>query len=122
MNRSSCAECSGSSGSNACSPLNALSASSNETPSLRTLAAVYRELFDEDQAAGMLGWPHSGFHVHTAVWVPEDDRAFAKRLARYCARNPAALEQLTYDRAAKAVMYRSDKSEGPPPAPRPPIR
>ena len=25
-------------------------------------------LFDEDQAAGMLTWPHSGFHVHTAVW------------------------------------------------------
>jgi hypothetical protein len=25
-------------------------------------------LFDEDQAAGMMTWPHSGFHVHTAVW------------------------------------------------------
>ena len=25
-------------------------------------------LFDEYQAAGMLTWPHSGFHVHTAVW------------------------------------------------------
>ena len=74
---------------------------------------VRRELFDEDQAAGMLAWPHSGFHVHTAVWIPEDDRAFAKRLARYCARNPVALERLTYDRAAKAVTYRSDKSEGP---------
>ena len=71
------------------------------------------ELFDEDQAAGMLTWPHSGFHVHTAVWVPEDDRAFATRLARYCARNPVALERLTYDRAATAVTYRSDKSEGP---------
>ncbi|MBK9409741.1 MAG: transposase [Gemmatimonadetes bacterium] len=70
-------------------------------------------LFDEEQAAGMLTWPHSGFHVHTAVWVPEDDRAFATRLARYCARNPVALERLTYDRAAHAVTYRSDKSEGP---------
>ena len=39
--------------------------------------------FDEEQAAGMLTWPHSGFHVHTAVWVPEEDRAFATRLARY---------------------------------------
>ncbi|MBK8648885.1 MAG: transposase [Gemmatimonadetes bacterium] len=74
---------------------------------------VRLELFDEDQAAGMLTWPHSGFHVHTAVWVPEDDRAFATRLARYCARNPVALERLTYDRAAHAVTYRSDKSEGP---------
>lgn len=74
---------------------------------------VRLELFDEDQAAGMLTWPHSGFHVHTAVWVSEDDRAFAKRLARYCARNPVALERLSYDRAAKAVTYRSDKPDGP---------
>jgi len=59
-------------------------------------------LFDEDQAAGMLTWPRSGFHVHTTVWVPDDDRAFATRLARYCARNPVALERLTYDRATKA--------------------
>ncbi len=71
------------------------------------------ELFDEDQAAGMLTWPHSGFHVHRAVWVSEDDRAVATRLARYGARNPLALERLTYDRTAKAVTYRSDKSEGP---------
>jgi hypothetical protein len=49
----------------------------------------------------------------TAVWVSEDDRAFAPRLARDCARNPVALERLTYDRAAKAVTYCSDKSEGP---------
>jgi hypothetical protein len=69
---------------------------------------VRLELFDEDQAAGILIWPHSGFHVDTAAWVPEDDRAFATRLARYCARNPVALERLTYDRAAKAVTYRSD--------------
>jgi hypothetical protein len=48
-------------------------------------------LFGEEQAAGMLTWPHSGFHVHTAVWVPEEDRAFATRLGRYCARNPVAL-------------------------------
>ena len=53
---------------------------------------VRLELFDAAQAAGMLTWPHSGFHVHTAVWVAEDDRAFATRLARYCVRNPVALE------------------------------
>ena len=29
---------------------------------------VPRELFDEEQAAGILTWPHSGCHVHTAVW------------------------------------------------------
>jgi len=70
-------------------------------------------LFDEVQAAGMLTRPQSGFHVHTAVWVPEDDRAFATRLARYGARNPVAPERPTYDRATKAVTCRSDKSEGP---------
>ncbi len=74
---------------------------------------VRLELFDADQAAGMLTSPHSGFHVHTAVWVSEDDRAFATWLARYCARNPVAVERLMYDRTAKAVTYRSDKAEGP---------
>jgi hypothetical protein len=74
---------------------------------------VRLELFDEDQAAGMLTWPHSGFHVHTAVWVAEDDRAFATRLARYWARNPVALARVTYDRVAQAVPYRSDKADGP---------
>jgi hypothetical protein len=62
---------------------------------------VRLQRFDEAHAAGMLTWPHSGFHVHTAVGVPEDDRAFATRLARYCARNPVALERLTYDRSAR---------------------
>jgi len=58
--------------------------------------------------------------VQTAVWVPEDDRAFAARLAWYgarlawyCARNPVALERLTSDRAARVVRDRSDRSEGP---------
>ena len=30
----------------------------------------------------MLQWPHSGVHGHDAVWVPEDDRAVARRLVR----------------------------------------
>jgi hypothetical protein len=74
---------------------------------------VSLDLFDEDQAAGMLTWPHSGFHVHTAVWVSEDDRAFATRLARCCARNPVALERVMYDRvggpadARQSVLARS---------------
>ncbi len=65
------------------------------------------------RASRTLTWLHSEFHVPTAVWVPEDDRAFANRLARYCARNPVALERLTYDQTAKAVTYRSDKADGP---------
>ena len=69
--------------------------------------------FDHDQASGMRTWPHSGFHGHTAVWVSEEDRAFAIRLARCRARNFVALERLTYDRTAKVVTYRSDKAAGP---------
>jgi len=42
---------------------------------------VRLELFEEDEAQSMLPWPHSGFQVHDAVWVDEDNRAFAKRLA-----------------------------------------
>src|SRR5438309_2029588 len=33
---------------------------------------VRRGLFDAEQAQGMLHWPHSGFHVHAGVGVPED--------------------------------------------------
>ncbi len=45
--------------------------------------------------------------------LPEGDTAFAKRLARYCARNPVALERLTYDGAGAPVRQRSDKRDGP---------
>jgi hypothetical protein len=61
----------------------------------------------------MLQWPHSGIQVHTGVGVPEEDRAFALRLARYRARNPVALERMSYDPASEQVTYRSDKAEGP---------
>ncbi len=61
----------------------------------------------------MLAWPHSGFHVHDAVLVPDGDVAFALRLARYCARNPVALERLQYDASARQVRYRSDQRDGP---------
>ena len=43
---------------------------------------VRRGLFEADDAQGMLAWPHSGFHVHDGVWVPDGDMDFAKRLAR----------------------------------------
>jgi hypothetical protein len=56
---------------------------------------------------------HSGFHVHDAVLVPDGDVAFALRLARYCARNPVALERLEYNASARQVHYRSDKAAGP---------
>jgi hypothetical protein len=62
-------------------------------------------------------------HANGEIWIPEDDRAVATRLARDGGRNRVALERLTSDRAATTVTYRSDTSEArmrPPPAPRPP--
>ena len=45
--------------------------------------------------------------------MSEDDRPFALRLARYCARNPLALDRLTYEPATQQLTYRSDKTDGP---------
>ncbi|MBA3405272.1 MAG: hypothetical protein H0U13_11425 [Gemmatimonadaceae bacterium] len=30
-------------------------------------------------AQSMLAWPHSGFHVHDGVWVPDGDMDFESR-------------------------------------------
>jgi len=79
---------------------------------------VRRGIFEADDAEGMLAWPHSGFHVHDGVWVADGDLDFAKRLARYCARNPVALDRLQYDGPATSVQYRSDKRNGPTAVPR----
>jgi len=73
---------------------------------------VRRGFFDEDRAQAMLQWPHSGFHVHAGVGVGEEDRPLALRLARYCARNPLALDRLTYDPTTEQLTYRSDKANG----------
>ncbi len=72
-----------------------------------------RELMDIETAQGMLAWPHSGFHIHDAVWAAADDKDFTVRLARYCARNPVALGRMEYSQEDSAVTYHSDKPTGP---------
>ncbi|MFQ6046581.1 MAG: transposase [Gemmatimonadales bacterium] len=74
---------------------------------------VRRGLLESETAASMLAWPHSGFHVHDGVWVPAEDRAFATRLARYCARHPVALGRLAYRADTATATYQSDKASGP---------
>ncbi len=74
---------------------------------------VKRELMDVETAQGMLAWPHSGFHVHDGVCVAADERDFAVRLARYCARNPVALGRMEYSQEDSTVTYHSDKPTGP---------
>ncbi len=74
---------------------------------------VRRDLMDVETAQDMLAWPHSGFHAHDGVWVAAEDREFAVRLARYCARNPVALSRLAYQSDDATVTYHSDKPTGP---------
>ena len=76
---------------------------------------VRRELMDIETAPEYCGspLPQSGFHVRDGVWVAADDRAFAVRRARYCARNPVALNRLEYPSAIRPVTYYSDKATGP---------
>ncbi len=51
--------------------------------------------------------------MHDGVWVAAEDREFAVRLARYCARNPVALSRLEYQSDNATVSYHSDKPTGP---------
>ena len=78
---------------------------------------VRRELMEEATALGMLAWPHAGFHVHDGVWLPADDRPFAIRLARYCARQPVALSRLAWTPARSPISR--IRRAAPPRAPRP---
>ena len=77
---------------------------------------VDKGLLGREAAEGIpaqAGWPHSGFEVNDEVAGAEADRAGQLRLARYCARNPVALERLDYERGSATVGYRSDKATGP---------
>ncbi len=51
--------------------------------------------------------------MHDGVWVAADNREFAVRLARYCARNPVALSRLEFQPDDATVTYHSDKPTGP---------
>lgn len=58
---------------------------------------VRRGRLEEDAAAGLLSWRHSGFSVHHAIRVEPDDRAGVERLCRYLVHPPIAVGRLTYD-------------------------
>jgi len=66
---------------------------------------VERELIPESVASNMLGWPHSGFHVHLGPVIDGNDREQLKQTASYGARAPLALSRLTYDRKKELVSY-----------------
>jgi len=64
---------------------------------------VRSELLSEDEAHSMLGWPHSGFHVHHGVRIDPDDALGLLQVARYAARAPIAPERLSYDASRGTV-------------------
>jgi hypothetical protein len=68
---------------------------------------------EEDAAASMLTWPHSGFGAHLGPWVRGEDREGLLRVARYGARAPVAEGRLRYDAERAEVELASDARDGP---------
>ncbi len=58
---------------------------------------VRRGRLEEDAAAGLLSWRHSGFSVHHAIRVDPCDTEGVERLCRYLVHPPIALGRLQYD-------------------------
>ncbi len=56
-----------------------------------------RGWLEDDAAAGLLAWRHSGFSVHRAIRVEPWDRDGVERLGRYLVHPPMALGRLGYD-------------------------
>ena len=78
------------------------------------LALFVRENWlEEDAAASMLAWPHSGFSAYVGPAIAAEDRAAVLRVARYGARAPVAESRLRYDAERAEVELASDAVDGP---------
>ncbi len=79
----------------------------------RSVLAVFvrQGWLEEDAAAGMLAWPHSGFGAYLGPRI--EDGASLLRVARYCARAPVAESRLRHDAARAEVEPVADRTEGP---------
>jgi hypothetical protein len=54
---------------------------------------------EDEVAAGLLSWRHSGFSVHSAIRIVPWDTEGVERLCRYLVHPPIALGRLQYDGA-----------------------
>ena len=68
---------------------------------------------DQDEAAAMLAWPHSGFGAYLGPAIAEPEGVL--RVARYCARAPVAESRLRYDAERAEVELVSDRTRAPTP-------
>jgi len=70
---------------------------------------VRRRKLDEDTAASLLSWQHSGFSVHHQVKVDPGDTAGIERLARYLVHPPIALDRLHVPGGEAPCTYRGSR-------------
>ena len=78
------------------------------------LALFVREgWLEQDAAASMLTWPHSGFSAYVGPAIAAADRAAVLRVTRYGARAPVAESRLSYDAERAEVELASDAVDGP---------
>ena len=61
---------------------------------------------DEDVAAGLLAWRHSGFSAHNKIRADARDDAGLERLCRYLVHPPIAQQRLRYSGANAPCSYR----------------
>ena len=75
--------------------------------------AILREkkLISPNKLSDMLGWKHSGFHVHDGRddLIAADNHDGRKRLAEYLLRHPFSLQKITWNATSKTVIYRSKR-------------
>ena len=62
---------------------------------------------DEETAASMRDWRHSGFSVDTSVRVEGNDRAATSRLVGYVSRSPLSLSRMVARSDDGTILYRA---------------
>ena len=78
------------------------------------LALFVRERWlEQDAAASMLAWPHSGFSAYVGPAIASEDRATVLRVARCRACAPVAESRLRYDAGRRRSRLVSDAVDGP---------
>ena len=75
--------------------------------------AILREkkLISPNKLSNLLGWKHSGFHVHDGRddLIDANNYGGRKRLAEYLLRHPFSLQKITWNATSKTVIYRSKR-------------